>query len=293
MQYHIETIEDYTKGCFKAMASPCEILLDTQDQLLARSLIQTVLNETRRIEQKFSRYLQNNIIYRINHSLGQPIEVDEETGHLLDYAQQCYELSEGLFDISSGVLGQVWRFDGGDNIPTEAEIESCLKKVGWHKIEWRNPIIRLPQGMQIDLGGVGKEYAVDRCAQLIKQETHISSLLNFGGDIVVTNPRRDNRGWNIGVEQPETGTPIQQIELKQGAIATSGDTRRYLLIDNKRYSHILNPKTGWPVSGAPRSVTVIANTCTEAGMLATFAMLQGRGAEDFLSRQGGQFWCLR
>lgn len=296
MDYTIETMDGYIRGHFKAMASPCEVLLDTLDQQLAQTLIKIVATETRRIEHKYSRYRDNNVIHRINHCTGKPITVDEESARLLDYAQQCYELSDGLFDISSGVLRQAWHFDGSDRIPNKEQINTCLEKVGWDKLEWNNPTLRLAQGMEIDLGGIGKEYAVDRCAQLIQKKSSVSSLLNFGGDIVATNTRSNGSGWNVGLEHPDSaGNPkaVKQIELKQGAIATSGDARRYLLKDGIRYSHILNPKTGWPVTQAPRSVTVISNTCTEAGILATFAMLHGAGAETFLQQQGVQFWCIR
>jgi thiamine biosynthesis lipoprotein len=100
--------------------------------------------------------------------------------------------------------------------------------------------------------------------------------------------------WRVGVEAVDaTATAARQIDLSVGALATSGDAHRYLLKGGKRYGHILDPTTGWPVDGAPRSVTVAAETCTQAGMLATLALLQGRDAESFLEAQGVQFWALR
>ena len=150
-------------------------------------------------------------------------------------------------------------------------------------------------GMELDLGGIGKEYAVDRCARLLIEYTHVNALINFGGDIYVTGPRRDGRPWHVAIEQlrndPQADTTV--VQLLRGGIATSGDAHRFLLKDGIRYSHILDPRTGWPVRDAPRSVTVVANTCTEAGMLATFAMLQGNDAEAFLEQQQVMYWCLR
>jgi thiamine biosynthesis lipoprotein len=119
-------------------------------------------------------------------------------------------------------------------------------------------------------------------------------MLNFGGDLLALGPRRDGRPWLVGIESLDApAASAKQIELERGALATSGDARRFLLKDGKRYGHILDPRTGWPVEGAPRSVTVAAPTCSEAGMLATLALLRGRDAESFLAAQGVRHWCLR
>jgi FAD:protein FMN transferase len=141
--------------------------------------------------------------------------------------------------------------------------------------------------MELDLGGIGKEYAVDRCAQLCGQTSSASILINFGGDMYISGPRHGKSEWVIGINDPY-GKGDQHagiLRLHRGGVATSGATRRFLLKDGVRYSHILDPHTGWPVPDGPRSVTVATQTCIEAGMLATFAMLQGPGAEDFLKEQ--------
>jgi len=273
--------------------------METEDHGLAQALLRTVTQEARRIEAKFSRYRKDNIVYQINHeSHKQAICVDAETARLLNYAQECYELSEGLFDISAGTLSNVWHFDSSDRVPTREQIRQCLQYVGWEKVHWDNPLIRLPPGTQIDLGGIGKEYAVDHCVQQLRQSTSISCLVNFGGDIAITTGRHKRNAWCVGVENPSTpgqagNTALKQIRLTQGAVATSGDVRRYVLKNGVRYGHILNPKTGWPETQAPRSITVAAPTCSQAGVLSTLAMLQGEQAESFLSAQQVQYWCLR
>jgi len=284
----------YWRGCFQAMASPCEILFATDSRSLAQELLQLSYTEAKRIEQKFSRYRSDNCIYQINHSNGTAVTVDEETANLLDFAQQCYQLSEQKFDITSGVLREVWKFDGSDNIPEAAAVTAILPRVGWDKIEWKRPVITLRPGMEIDLGGIGKEYAVDQTAQLIFRELKTGVLINYGGDLFALGPQKNGEPWGIGVDDPEA-TGINQIgtvNLSKGGLATSGDARRYLLKNGIRYSHILDPTTGWPVPEAPRAVTVIANTCLEAGMLSTMAMLQGARARRFLEAQGVDFWCI-
>ena len=287
------------------MASPCQLLMDVDDEASARKLVDIARAEALRIENKFSRYRDDNITWKINHSDGEPVAVDEETAALLDYAGQCYEMSDGMFDVTSGVLREVWRFDGSDNIPTKKAVNAMRARIGWKKINWHWPFVIVPTGMEIDFGGIAKEYAVDRSAQLIGEQSPASVLINFGGDLYSTGARRNGHGWMVGVEDPgnisdNLGTnankrqhSADEFELVHGGIATSGDTRRYLLKDGVRYGHILNPKTGWPVRDAAHSITVAAGTCTEAGILAMLAMLQGRQAEAFLEEQGVQFWVQR
>ncbi|MDH5392909.1 MAG: FAD:protein FMN transferase [Gammaproteobacteria bacterium] len=286
-------MDDYWRARFQAMASPCECLIACDDENLARQLAELAMAEARRIEQKFSRYRQDNIIYRINNSAAEAIRVDQETADLLDFSAQCYELSDGLFDITSGVLREAWQFDGSDRVPQAAVIKPLLQRIGWPKLIWNRPLLTLQPGMQIDLGGIGKEYAVDHVAKCLKQHAaEVNVLVNFGGDLVATGPRLMAVPWTVGVDDPSRSgeKAVAGVQLSKGAFATSGDARRFLMKDNRRYSHILNPKTGWPVEQAPRSVSVLANTCIEAGMLATFALLQGKNARRFLEEQDVVFW---
>jgi thiamine biosynthesis lipoprotein len=277
------------------MASPCEILVETSDFDEARQLGKLAAAEAWRIEDKFSRYADDNVVARINSAGGNAIEVDAETASLIDFGHTLCELSDGRFDITSGVLREVWTFDGGNRLPSQEAVEQVMQRVGWHHITWRSPILQMQYGMEIDFGGIGKEYAVDRVAQQLREATANSILVNFGGDLAVTRPPRERPGWQVGIESVSEHGPAAEkvITLGAGALATSGDARRFLLRDGIRYSHILDPRTGWPVRDAPRSITVAADTCTQAGMLSTLAMLEGNGAEVFLQAEGVRFWCRR
>ena len=280
-------------GTFRAMASPCEVHVDDADLATAERVVALAAAEAQRIEAKLSRYRRGNVIDAINTAEGRPVVVDEETARLLDYAARLYELSGGRFDVTSGVLRRAWRFDGSDAVPAAETVAALLPIVGWDKARWHTPEITLLPGMEIDLGGIGKEYAVDRAAGLVKPLS-TKCLLNFGGDLLALGPQAGGAPWRVGIESvTAAATAAKHIELRVGALATSGDARRFLLKDGKRYGHILDPRTGWPVAGAPRSVTVAAATCTEAGMLATLALLQGADAEGFLEAQGARFWALR
>jgi thiamine biosynthesis lipoprotein len=285
---------NYWQGRFRAMASPCEILMEVAQEAEARLLFDLAATEALRIETKFSRYRDDNIVHALNNGSGEAVTVDDETADLLDFAHRCHEISGGRFDVTSGVLRRIWKFDGSDRVPSRKQAKALLPLVGWSKITWRRPEITVPVGMEIDLGGLGKEYAVDKVATLLAERTTAPMLVNFGGDLRAVGRRTDGRSWQVGVELPDiSDTAGLKLELGVGALATSGDARRFLLRGGVRYPHILNPRTGWPVMRAPRAVTVLGDTCTEAGLLATLAMLHGDRAEAFLAEQGVKNWVMR
>ena len=276
------------------MATPCELRIESDDAGLAETAGCAVESEARRIEQKFSRYKGDSVVGRINTAGGKQITVDAETAHLLNFADQCFRVSGGLFDITSGVLRSIWRFDGTDRVPTNAQIRAITPLIGWHKVLWHPPAIMLPPGMEIDLGGLAKEYAVDKALGALREITELPALVNFGGDLRVSGPRKHGARWKVAIESVDTGGQMAGLlELADGAVATSGDAHRFILKDGVRYGHILNPRTGRPVAHAPRSVTVAAATCVEAGMIATLAVLQGKDAEAFLKRESVRAWCIR
>jgi FAD:protein FMN transferase len=280
-------------GSFAAMASPCEVHVAGATREVAERVLDIVAGEARRVEAQFSRYRPHNVVHAINTAEGRSVVVDEETARLIDYAVQLHELSDGRFDITSGVLRKVWRFDGSDRVPTSSAVKKVLGKVGWCRARWRAPELTLEPGMQIDFGGIGKEYAVDRAAALAAP-LWTGCLINFGGDLLALGPSLGGRPWRVGIEALGDPTAAaEELDLQRGAVATSGDARRFLLKAGRRYGHVLDARTGWPVEGAPRSVTVTAPTCTQAGMLATLALLNGADAEAFLEAQHARYWCLR
>jgi thiamine biosynthesis lipoprotein len=291
----VEKGEGCWRGHFLAMASPCEVLCETDDADAARRFTRLVATEAWRIEDKLSRYLPGNIVSRINEAGGRATEVDSETAQLIDFSVTLFELSAGRFDITSGVLRRVWTFDGGRKVPSRSSVTEVLQRVGWNRVKWDAPILQMQPGMEIDFGGIGKEYAADRTATLLREATPTSCLVNFGGDLVAVRKPRLRDAWKVGVEaiNPKNTSADKLLNLQVGGLATSGDARRFLLRDGIRYSHILDPLTGWPVPHAPRAVTVAADTCTQAGMLSTLAMLEGAGAEAFLDAQTVRYWCNR
>jgi thiamine biosynthesis lipoprotein len=284
--------DDHWVAQFVAMSCPCEVLIESAPEAVAREIAYSVAACAWRIEASYSRFLVGNIVHRINNSNGAPLTVDVETANLLVFSARLTELSGGAFDITSGVLRKAWRFDGSDRVPSREQVDAVRKLVGWHKVVWRRPVLRMLPDMQIDFGGIGKEYAVDSAVGIAHSlAPNVSCLVNFGGDMAVRSTRRDGNPWRVGIESCDgTNRAAHRIMLRTGALATSGDSRRFLLKDGVRYSHVLDARTGWPVQNAPHAVTVLAETCTQAGTFATLALLRGTEAESFLREQNVKYW---
>ena len=205
---------------------------------------------------------------------GGAIDVDTETAALLDYADTCHRQSGGLFDISSGLLRQAWRFGSG-SLPDAAQVEALLQRIGWQRVVWNAPRLAFRSaGMELDFGGIVKEYAVDRAAALLAQAGVRHGFVNLGGDLRVIGPQADGTPWRIGVRHPrDPDALLTTLELAGGALASSGDYERCIVVDGVRYGHILNPRTGWPVRTLA-AVSVVAPHCVVAGSAATIAMLK-------------------
>ncbi len=267
------------------MASPCEVKL-AAPPTLAEAAARAAITEVRRIERKYSRYVSDSVITRINNAAGNaPVAVDEETAALLNYADTLYAQSDGLFDITSGILRRGWDFKAG-RMPSPQTLAELTAKVGWNRVLWRGHSILLPAaGMELDFGGFGKEYAADRAAAVLQQAGMTSGLINLGGDIRVLGPQPDGSPWWLAVQHPRDATRhLAHIPLSSGALTTSGDYERFFEQDGKRYCHVLNPHTGWPVN-AWQSVSVVSPLASSAGSLATIAMLKEADAQAFLDAQ--------
>lgn len=270
---------------FVAMASPCEVVLSASDEREAQHHAQVAVTEVRRIERKYSRYLADSALQAINTARGDWAEVDAETASLLDFAAQMYALSDGLFDATSGVLRRAWDFRT-QRVPSQAEIDAVLPCIGWHHVQRRTDAVRLPvSGMELDFGGFGKEYAADRAAAALVDLGVVHGFVNLGGDVRAMGPQLDGSPWRVGIQHPDHPQRlIASIPLSIGGLATSGDYERYILHEGRRYCHVLNPKTGWPVSFWG-SVSALAPVVTAAGALTTIAMLKERDAPAWLDAQ--------
>jgi len=273
---------------FRAMASDNELQLYGADRERARRAAEAAIADVRRIEAKYSRYLDDSVTTRINRAAGgAAVEIDSETAALLAYADRCHAQSGGRFDLTSGVLRRAWDFKRRPpRIPDEAALTAVVALIGWRDVAWSESSVRLPRaGMEIDFGGIGKEYAADRTATICAEHGIAHGLVNLGGDVRAIGTQPDGTPWRVGIRHPRgEGKAIAYVELADGAVATSGDYERFFEIDGVRYCHIMDPRTGRPVAHW-QSVSVVAPLCVVAGSCATIAMLLEADGQAFLEQQ--------
>jgi FAD:protein FMN transferase len=274
---------------FDAMASANELHIWHDDETSARTLAETAIADVRRIEAKYSRYRDDSVTARINRAAGgAAVAIDAETYALLGYADRCHRLSAGRFDITSGVLRRAWDFHRTPpRLPDHAEIAAATALIDWLCVEWSDRSVRLPRrGMEIDFGGIGKEYAADRMATICHQGGALHALTNLGGDVRAAGPQQDGSPWRVGISHPrEADAVMATVEIDGGAVATSGDYQRFFDAGGRRYCHVIDARLGLPVTRW-QSVSVIAPLCVLAGSCATIAMLLEGEAEAFLAREG-------
>lgn len=284
---------------FTSMGSPCEIRIFASDKNQGTRVLQLAVAEVKRMNDKYSRYQSDSVISRINQMAGsgQYYELDEETWAIINYADVCYQQSEGLFDITSGILRKAWNFKeihAGAKLPSQSFIDELLTLVGWEKVLWQDKLFALPhKNMEIDFGGIVKEYCADAVAALCLQQGINSGLIDLGGDIRIIGPYPNDDTWIVNIRDPhKKNAHCAQVHLRSGGIATSGVYERYLEIDGKRYSHLLNPKTGWPVEECAASLTVQADQCVIAGSISTIGMLKGLDVVAWLEENiDTPYWC--
>jgi len=274
---------------FQAMGGPCQIRLYSADAALGQRAIHAAVVEVERLEQKYSRYRNDSLTTRVNLSAGsgRTVTIDAETAGLLRYADTLWRESDGLFDLTAGILRRAWDFRSGV-LPTQSAIEQLLPLIGWSKVTWDSTCVSLPEkGMELDFGGCVKEYACDSVVAVLRNIGIAHALVDLAGDIAVVGSQADGQPWLVGIRHPDKKhQAIAQIPLYQGGLASSGDYERCLKVDGRRYGHILNPNTGWPMDGLV-AVTVLAQQCLVAGSSATLGMLMPQDAAlSWLSELG-------
>ncbi len=276
------------------MGCPCEIGVYSHDAEKARLAIGSAQNEIHRLDRKYSHFRAGSFISQLQVSAQKPegVKVDAETSALLDYAATQFNLSNGLFDITAGRLARLWH--NRDSLPSSAELSEALRLTGWSKLRWDRPQLAIPAGMQLELGGLVKEYAADRAALFLKRKKMNSAFVELGGDIHVTGPHPDGQPWNMGVRHPDhrwrkSEESMAGITVNTGGLATSGDYERSSLVNGTRYGHIINPQTGWPVDSF-QSVSVLAPSCLLAGSMSTLVMLMSQEAGLDTLQESGLPW---
>ena len=274
------------------MGGPGEIQLSAIDESTAKHALKAALDEIDRIEIKYSRYRPDSLISRINAEAGrggQPC--DAETQGLLDFANELHRQSGGCFDLTSGVWRRAWDFSNPSATPPSPEqLQALASFVGWQHLSFTEGQVKLLRvGMELDMGGIGKEYAVDRAAVVLQGLGIRHALINLAGDVRAIGGKPDGSAWRVGIRHPdEADATMAEIEIHDGALTTSGDYERCLIHEGKRYGHLLDARSGWPVSYW-RSVSVRAPSALLAGGLSTVAMLMQAQGLELLKDSGVDF----
>ncbi|HWX36826.1 MAG TPA: FAD:protein FMN transferase [Steroidobacteraceae bacterium] len=270
------------------MGSDCTAHFSADSFVEFETLALAAEGEVVRIERRYSRYRADSELSRINAvaARGGSVDVDAETAALMEYAKACYTKSGGVFDITSGVLRAVWDFSRAC-LPGQDAVEALLPRIGLDKVAVSDGRLHFAEaGMELDFGGLAKEYAADRAAEVCASAGARHGFVDLAGDIRIVGPRPDGAPWMIGIRHPrDAQIVVSKVAMSMGGLATSGDYERFIEIDGRRYCHLLDPRTGWPVRGLS-SVTVISDRCLVAGSLSTIAMLKGRQGVEWLHQLG-------
>jgi thiamine biosynthesis lipoprotein len=246
-------------------------------------------------EAKYSRFRPDSLVSRINRAAGREwVTVDPDMEQLLKLCDTLQFMTQGVLDPTALPLIQLWNWKAEKpRVPSGAEIAAALRLVGWSKVQRAPGKIFLPEaGMALDFGGFGKEYAVDVVAQIAQDHGIGNALVDFGHDLRALGAPPGRPAWHIGLENPDQpGATFCSVGLSGShGIASSGDYLRCFTIDGRRFGHIVDPRTGWPVANGCRQATVIAGTCLQAGVLSTTSFVLGvpKGLELIQSLPGAE-----
>lgn len=255
----------------------------------ARAAAEEALREVARIEKLMSEWLPDSPISQVNAAAGQkPVSVPPEVSALLRRALEYGAKSGGAFDITWRGMGNIWRFDEHFRVPSATEVEAGRRNVDYRAVlvEGDNVTLARP-GMGIGLGGIAKGYAVDRAAAVLRQAGFTDTLVAGAGDMLASGSKY-GAPWRLAVQDPrgERGQALGTVELSGAAISTSGDYERYRMVDDVRYHHIMDPRTGWPARGSI-SVSIIAPTAEQTDALATSIFVLGPEKGLALARELG------
>ncbi len=284
------------KRAFFALGTNCEVQYaapggDTQAADFERQAIGWVAA----FEAKFSRFRPTSLLSRINTAAGADwVEVDPEMERMFKLCDTLTFTTQGILDPTALPLIKLWNWkDPNPVIPSPAQIDEARRLVGWGKVRREPGKVFLPEkGMALDFGGFGKEYAVDIVAQIAAGCGISSLLVDFGHDLRVLGAPPGRPAWHIGLEDPfNPGKAWRSVALGGSrGIASSGDYIRCFVVNGKRYGHIIDPRTGWPVSNGCSQTTVIAATCLQAGVLSTTSFVLGaaKGIEFIQSFPGAE-----
>lgn len=281
----------------KLMGSRCDISIVAEDYEKANKYIDTVIAEITRIENLISDWKPDTQVSEINRNAGiAPVKVDREVLELTERALYFSKITDGAFDISFAAMERIWKFDGSmTTMPSPEAVKKSVEKVGYENIiidrEKSTVFLKLP-GMKIGFGALGEGYAADRCKAMMIEKGVKAGIVNGSGDMNTWGTQPDGSPWTVGITNPLNKNKVFAVfPLHQSAVVTSGSYEKFAMINGKRYSHIINPVTGYPASGLC-SVTVMGPSAEMANGFSTSIMVLGKDAGLNLISQFPQLSCV-
>ncbi len=267
---------------FCAMSTVCRILHHGLSAAAGGAFQQEALAWIARFETRYSRYVTGSLVAQINAAAGHHwVAPTPEDDHLFNLCAGHFTFSGGLFDVTALPLIQLWDWKKRPVVlPDEASIQAAKERVDWNQVQRRPGGIFLPQpGMAMDLGGIGKEYAVDKIVELAQRHGIANVLVDFGQDVRGLGQAPAKAFWSVGLEDPKSpGRSWALIAATRHAVATSGDYQRHFEANGRRYGHVIDLRTGRPADTDCRAASIIAPTCAQAGWLATAVCVLGSAA---------------
>lgn len=283
------------RACVQALGTRCELQYAAADRSAGQAFVREAVAWVHAFEAKYSRFRPDSVISRINAAAGRDwVAIDTEVERMFALADQIHVLTRGIIDPTMLPLLRLWNYRAAaPRIPSVDEITRAAGKTGWSRVRREPGRIYLPEaGMGLDLGGFGKEYAVDRVIEIARAHGVPNVLVDFGHDVRVQGAPPGAPCWAVGVEDPGMpGALRSRLAVTDAGIATSGDYIRYFESGGRRFGHIIDPRSGYPVANECRSVTVVASSCLEAGLLSTTAFVLGPAdglklIEDYFGAEG-------
>jgi thiamine biosynthesis lipoprotein len=279
------------------MGGRFEFTIVAKDSLTAENNIDLLIGEVSRIEHLISDWIPTSQVSQVNANAGlRPVAVDAELFELTERAIALSELTDGAFDISFAAMEKIWKFDGSmTRLPAADEVKKSVARVGYRNIildRAKSTIFLKKPGMKIGFGALGEGYAADRCRMMMQQAGVPAGIVNATGDMSAWGKQPDGQNWVIGITDPaRRGELFAVLPLLHGAVVTSGSYEKFVMLNGKRYSHIINPATGYPATGL-MSVTVFGPSTEKANGFSTAMMVLGRKKGLELLSKFPQYSCV-
>jgi len=263
-----------------------------ESETAARDAIGLAMGEIGRVESLFSVYREDSQVARINRSRpNEPLKIDPEVFTLIEKSVGYSKDTDGAFDVTVKPLVDLWKLAKDSGVlPSEKDIREARAKVGYEKIMLDRDGMTISfttDGMSIDMGGVAKGYATDRAIYILRNNGMQNAIVDSGGDMYCLGTRNSANRWTVGIQHPrDRGRILYKIDLKDEGIDTSGDYEKYFMIGGKRYSHIIDPRTGYPIGDDVTSATIIAKDSETADAYATALCVLGKAGMDIIDKKG-------